>query len=225
MQKGSAPLIIILGMLVILGIVGGAYYFGKSLSKTPDKSKACTEEAKQCPDGSFVGRVGPNCEFKPCPSVTPKTSDETANWKMYINQKFGFSMKYPKDWIVKENGNNSIWVSNTNEETLIIGVKNATDTVKITKSGTVDVKELVKRGDVEFLQQLVEKDALVFKGNDMSVMYDQAKEIPRGNLVFTLSLDKTIICAAFIGVSCPKILSSTSESIVDQILSTFKFTQ
>ncbi len=28
---------------------------------------ACTEEAKLCPDGSAVGRTGPNCEFPPCP--------------------------------------------------------------------------------------------------------------------------------------------------------------
>lgn len=29
--------------------------------------RACTEEAKICPDGSAVGRTGPNCEFAPCP--------------------------------------------------------------------------------------------------------------------------------------------------------------
>ena len=28
---------------------------------------ACTMEAKLCPDGTAVGRVGPNCEFAPCP--------------------------------------------------------------------------------------------------------------------------------------------------------------
>ena len=28
---------------------------------------ACTQEAKICPDGSAVGRTGPNCEFAPCP--------------------------------------------------------------------------------------------------------------------------------------------------------------
>ena len=28
---------------------------------------ACTMEAKLCPDGSAVGRTGPNCEFAPCP--------------------------------------------------------------------------------------------------------------------------------------------------------------
>ncbi len=27
----------------------------------------CTEDAKMCPDGSYVGRQGPRCEFAPCP--------------------------------------------------------------------------------------------------------------------------------------------------------------
>lgn len=30
---------------------------------------ACTQDAMMCPDGSFVGRVGPNCEFAACPLV------------------------------------------------------------------------------------------------------------------------------------------------------------
>jgi putative hemolysin len=34
------------------------------------EQKACTEEAKLCPDGSAVGRTGPNCEFAECPSTT-----------------------------------------------------------------------------------------------------------------------------------------------------------
>jgi hypothetical protein len=28
---------------------------------------ACTMEAMMCPDGSYVGRQGPSCEFAPCP--------------------------------------------------------------------------------------------------------------------------------------------------------------
>lgn len=27
----------------------------------------CTMDAKQCPDGSFTGRVPPDCRFAPCP--------------------------------------------------------------------------------------------------------------------------------------------------------------
>jgi hypothetical protein len=27
----------------------------------------CTQDAKLCPDGSYVGRVAPTCEFAECP--------------------------------------------------------------------------------------------------------------------------------------------------------------
>jgi len=33
---------------------------------TIDSPIACTQDARQCPDGSYVGRVGPNCEFAKC---------------------------------------------------------------------------------------------------------------------------------------------------------------
>ena len=36
----------------------------------PTCVRACTQEAKVCPDGSAVGRTGPNCEFAPCPNST-----------------------------------------------------------------------------------------------------------------------------------------------------------
>lgn len=41
-----------------------------SFNEIPPKSwdeSVCTQDAKQCPDGSYVGRQGPNCEFKKCP--------------------------------------------------------------------------------------------------------------------------------------------------------------
>ena len=38
--------------------------------------KACTQEAKQCPDGSYVGRTGPNCEFAKCPGINPQPATE-----------------------------------------------------------------------------------------------------------------------------------------------------
>lgn len=36
----------------------------------PGEPVFCTMDAKICPDGSAVGRVGPNCEFAPCPGAT-----------------------------------------------------------------------------------------------------------------------------------------------------------
>lgn len=37
--------------------------------------KACTLEAKICPDGSSVGRTGPNCEFAACPDIVSAQPD------------------------------------------------------------------------------------------------------------------------------------------------------
>jgi len=37
-------------------------------NKEKEEEIACTMEAKQCPDGSYVSRTGANCEFAPCPS-------------------------------------------------------------------------------------------------------------------------------------------------------------
>ncbi len=34
----------------------------------------CTQEAKLCPDGSSVGRTGPNCTFAPCPAAPTQRS-------------------------------------------------------------------------------------------------------------------------------------------------------
>lgn len=33
----------------------------------PEEGVMCTQDAKLCPDGSYVGRTGPRCEFAPCP--------------------------------------------------------------------------------------------------------------------------------------------------------------
>jgi hypothetical protein len=44
--------------------------------KTPGPV-ACSMEAKLCPDGSAVGRTGPNCEFAPCPPSPEPTPAPT----------------------------------------------------------------------------------------------------------------------------------------------------
>lgn len=38
---------------------------------------ACTEEAKLCPDGSAVGRTGPDCAFAPCPPDNKIPDEQT----------------------------------------------------------------------------------------------------------------------------------------------------
>ena len=57
--------------LFVLVPLIAASLIGVALAQTaslPTAQMACTMEARQCPDGSWVGRTGPNCEFSQCPS-------------------------------------------------------------------------------------------------------------------------------------------------------------
>lgn len=54
--------------------------------------EACTMEAKQCPNGSYVGRTGPNCEFAQCPSETEPTALECKE-RNGVWGKIGLSLK------------------------------------------------------------------------------------------------------------------------------------
>ena len=78
-------LIGIIIIIVVIILVGG--YFGYQQLNKQSKPVACTTEAKICPDGSYVGRTGPNCDFAPCP-----------DWKNYTNNEFGFNMTFPDSW-------------------------------------------------------------------------------------------------------------------------------
>lgn len=58
-------------LAIIAALIGVTIYFFSTtrIVRTTPSPKMCTQEAKQCPDGSYVGRVGPNCEFAKCPDA------------------------------------------------------------------------------------------------------------------------------------------------------------
>lgn len=49
------------------------------LEPSPIEPVACTMDAKMCPDGSYVGRIGPNCEFAACPGPVEKGGSITCS--------------------------------------------------------------------------------------------------------------------------------------------------
>lgn len=57
-------LIFVIISTIIAFIIGG-FFLGKK--EKPKEQVFCTQEAKQCPDGSWISRQGPKCEFAPCP--------------------------------------------------------------------------------------------------------------------------------------------------------------
>lgn len=50
----------------------------KPTTPPSDQPIACSTEAKICPDGSGVGRTGPNCEFAACPDAAAGAGDPPA---------------------------------------------------------------------------------------------------------------------------------------------------
>lgn len=83
----------LLGVLVLLIVVGGgAYYLGKTSNK-PTETNEHSSTVNQQP----LSTTSPNTQTmsKPIPSA-----DETANWKTYSDNKYGFSFKYPQNAVI-----------------------------------------------------------------------------------------------------------------------------
>ena len=58
---------LLLPYILWVSFAGYLNYSIWQLNSVGYKQIACTQEAKLCPDGSYVGRTGPKCEFSACP--------------------------------------------------------------------------------------------------------------------------------------------------------------
>jgi hypothetical protein len=72
MNNNNALWIAIVVIALALGGIAFYLFGGRMMGQPPAEAPgnggvACTMEARQCPDGSYVGRTGPNCEFAACP--------------------------------------------------------------------------------------------------------------------------------------------------------------
>jgi hypothetical protein len=100
----------VMGLLILLPVVAvGGYYLGTTSAKNQveksvlvtspspgSESVACTMDAKVCPDGSSVGRVGPNCEFPQCPGDEQSTEESLSGWKeVAVAECSGLRVKVP----------------------------------------------------------------------------------------------------------------------------------
>jgi len=54
-------------ILIILLVVSAGAWFTLRFLIGGEGPVVCTQDVKLCPDGSYVGRIGPDCEFAECP--------------------------------------------------------------------------------------------------------------------------------------------------------------
>gem|GEM_PF-1705763 len=111
-QRGFALLPLLFVIVAVAAAAGIGYAISTQTDLFLSKSEntnivACTEEAKLCPDGSSVGRTGPNCAFANCPAANTNTAVNTnttviptADWKTYTNTTYGFNFRYPSEFNV-----------------------------------------------------------------------------------------------------------------------------
>ncbi len=72
-----------------------------------DSMVVCTQDAMQCPDGSWVGRTGPNCEFV-CPEIITLLKTYRLNESQNLKTDYApFEIKYPQSWKYKEFSHNT----------------------------------------------------------------------------------------------------------------------
>lgn len=102
MQKGQIGILVLAGVVLVIVLIGGAYYLGRSTTLKPTPSPAVTSQTPQS---------------SPSPSdasPAPTGTGETANWKTYvITNKVSF--KYPPDLVLRSSINDVVKIGYSEE--------------------------------------------------------------------------------------------------------------
>lgn len=164
----------------------------------------------------------PTLEHTPTSIATPSSGYK--GWLEYTNTEHGFSFLYPPDWTLEEDQKvpstsykHLIWLRPQKEPNVVlsVGFKRFSEDIGIQRTG-VGPGDLVIRGTVTFLGQEITREVLVAEGKDMSILYNSAAEIQRGDLAFTLGLD-------YLGYPFDEsTLQEDVQSIADMIVESFE---
>lgn len=130
MKKEIKTYSVSLIVIVLLVMLGYVVYAEDNISATASvKPVACTMDAKLCPDGvTYVGRIGPNCEFAKCPGVV--NVNTSANVNVNTGATTGKGEVKVKIQDIKNNIKENRVEKKTELKTIIQSVKDKRETFK-----------------------------------------------------------------------------------------------
>ncbi len=221
LEKEKLSHIVAVGFLLIaVQFIVVAQFYGIPAKKRvpPQYSQACTQEVKQCLDGSYVSRTGPDCEFAECAKLSIAQND-MSNWHTYRNEEFGFEMEFPAGWsedefLLRGSGFTQEFQDNFNEYTLSLSVTgNYNQLTGLPYENLQDyyvdtpyTVKTVKVGGQEAIQPLPRAGS------------------EHVNSVFFFSKDSTFIYGlTFAPNTISEAKIEEGQELFDQILSTFRF--
>ena len=203
---------------------GGTYY---SCPPCPRNAvcKPCPSPC-MCPEGKYWDYTAKSCKL-----ASDATTD-ISTWKTYRNEKYGFEVKYPGDWVIKKTIDNSaVYI-------LIFGSPNfsyssSTKLESVITQGREMGVRIFKYRSHKSPQEL--NDAIIHDGNLIGIKNTNFKIVGSDRMIYDFVYEETYghslhILADSIEIEIG-ILAGSSESasetrkIFDQILSTFKFSE
>lgn len=116
-QNGSVQISTFAGMAIIAAVVVVASAIAvikyREVSRVSVPVEVVTPEIKPTSDQLFVGSQ-------------PFIADEAVGWKTYNNEQYGFEIKYPGNWIINENNDSNPGITlfqvNLNNKALSISI-------------------------------------------------------------------------------------------------------
>ena len=186
-KKGIVPIVIILIIVGALIAAGGVWYWQSQKVKPVESQKVE-------------------------PVENQKVKDETANWKTYRNEKYGFEVKYPEKWLLQVRDNPPQPPDCIQRTYLRKDITSANiDILIFANPSKIPIKEwLSQQGDEGPFENASLNTIFALKSNksDSSSYF---LYLANGNYVYMIDIVK-----------------SSDKAIVDiqnRILSTFKFTR
>ena len=139
-------------------------------------------------------------------------------WQEYRNLVYPFSFSYPADWNIEEPRDHFILLASSDKKwELTIGVKWSEEGVSIVHTG-VSAGDMSPQEEASFFEQQIDRVALMYRGKVKAILYDGAREIKTGNLIFSLSLNNIDIASSYDEVEVPEDIQDTINDIIESFV-------